>query len=41
MSNEVLTFCLAKKKVLVQSNSHKSIFIGLMKAGAELFLITP
>ena len=33
--------CLAGKKVLIQSNSHVSVYTGLQLAGAELHILTP
>jgi arginine/lysine/ornithine decarboxylase len=39
--NHVVTYCLAGKKVLVQSNSHVSLHVGLQLAGAKVYYVQP
>eukprot|EP00347_Sterkiella_histriomuscorum_P012212 403369465 len=41
LGNQVLCMAFAKKKVLVQSNSHVSVYIGLQNAGATLIILQP
>lgn len=41
IGNHIGCMALAKKKVLIQSNAHFSVFIGLLMAGAEIVLVHP
>ena len=39
--NHIVSYCLAGKKVLVQSNSHISLHVGLQLAGAKIVYVQP
>lgn len=36
IGNQIVSLCLAKKKVLIQVNSHISVYTGLQLAGARI-----
>lgn len=39
--NHIVAYCLAGKKVLIQSNSHISLHVGLQRAGSRIFYVQP
>ena len=39
--NHIVTYCLARKKVLIQSNSHISLHVGLQRAGSRIYYVMP
>jgi arginine/lysine/ornithine decarboxylase len=41
IGNQIVSLCLAKKKVLIQTNSHISVYTGLQLAGATIVQIQP
>jgi len=41
LGNQIVSLCLAKKKVLIQTNSHILVYSGLQLAGATIVMIQP
>ncbi|CDW73898.1 arginine decarboxylase [Stylonychia lemnae] len=41
IGNQIVSLCLAKKKVLIQTNSHISVYSGLQLAGATIIPLQP
>ena len=39
IGNQIVSLCLAKKKVLIQTNSHISVYSGLQLAGASIVIL--
>jgi len=39
IGNQIVSLCLAKKKVLIQTNSHISVYSGLQLAGASIVML--
>ena len=41
LGNHIVTYCLSGKNVLIQSNSHISVHIGLQMAGVKTYYVQP